>query len=237
VALFGDGFYDWKTEEVTIFTPENLRALTVFAEDRKRLGFDNVTRFQAGVNRDSFSAGWPFIGGHYSIAVDGQWRVEQLARYAPGLEYRTAPFPPPAGGRTGASFTNGNFMVVPTAARCPEGAWAFIKFWSGIENPERAAELAVLGGWLPLTPAVVAAPAYQEYLRKYPQFRTFVDLLSSPNLQPEPPVPYTTFLSDRIKRADDMALRGRLTPEQALRELQIEVDRERARRKEFGYVD
>ncbi len=236
-TLFGDGFYDWHRGEVTVFTPENLRAVEVFAEQRARLGYDNVARFQAGTNQDSFAGGWPFIGGHYSICVDGQWRVEQIARYAPQLEYRTAPVPPPKGGRARAGFSNGNFMVIPKGARCPEGAWEFIKFWSGIENPERAAELYVMAGWLPLKPDIARAPAYQAYLRKYPQFQTFVDLLPSENIQTAAPVPYSTYLADRITRANDMSLRGLLTPEQALRELEKEVRQEQERRREFGYVD
>ncbi len=237
VTLFGPGFYDETKQEVTVFTPENLRALTVFSAEQARLGFDNVARFQAGINQFSFAAGWPFIGGHYSICLDGQWRVEQIARYAPELEYRTAPMPPPAGGRTRAGFSNGNFMVIPVGAKCPDGAWDFIKFWSGIENPERAAEIYVMGGWLPLKPAIVQAPAYQAYLRKYPQFQTFVDLLSSENIQVAAPVPYTSYLADRVTRANDMALQGLLSPEKALRELETEVRQEQLRRKEFGYVD
>jgi multiple sugar transport system substrate-binding protein len=145
--------------------------------------------------------------------------------------------PPPAGGRTRAGFSNGNFMVIPVGAKCPDGAWEFIKFWSGIENPERAAEIYVMGGWLPLKPAIVQAPAYQAYLRKYPQFQTFVDLLSSENIQVAAPVPYTSYLADRVTRANDMALQGLLSPEKALRELETEVRQEQLRRKEFGYVD
>ena len=34
------------------------------------------------------------MSGQYSVAIDGQWRVEQLARYAPDIEYRVKPLPP-----------------------------------------------------------------------------------------------------------------------------------------------
>jgi multiple sugar transport system substrate-binding protein len=233
--LFGDGFFDWKTGELRLATAENLRALEFLTARRQRLGYDNVVRFMAGLDRDSFAAGWPFIGGFYSITVEGQWRIEQVARYAPSLEYRTALLPPPAGGRERAGFATGNFMMIPKGAKQREGAWSFVKFWSGIENPEQAAELAVLGGWLPMLPAVAEAPAYQAYLERYPQFRTFVDLLPSDNLQTVPPVPYTIFLMDRIYRADDMATRGLLTPAEALAALERDVAHEQERRRRFGY--
>ncbi|MCW3053119.1 MAG: sugar transporter substrate-binding protein, partial [Chthonomonadales bacterium] len=96
VASFGGGFYDENTHQVTLNTPENLRALEFLVETRKRLGLQEVIRFQSGLASDS-GASWPFISGTYSVTLDGEWRVEQLRRYAPHLEYRTIPLPPPKG--------------------------------------------------------------------------------------------------------------------------------------------
>ncbi len=233
--LFRGGFYDWDRQEVTVNTPENSRALEYLVGRRKKLGFENVLRFNAGLNTDSFAGGWPFIGGAYSITIDGQWRVEQIGKYAPHLNYRTAPLPAPAGGRPGAGFSNGNFMIIPKGAKSVQGAWDFIKFWSGIEKPERAARFYTMGGWLPLSPAVARAPIYQEYLRKYPQFQTFLDGLSSEYVRPLPPVPYQMYLNDRVGRAEDFAVRGSKTPKEALAELERDVKHEVRRRKELGY--
>jgi multiple sugar transport system substrate-binding protein len=233
---FGGGFYDWKTGRLTLNTAENLRALEFLTGERNKLGYDNVVRFRSGLTT-GFAAGWPFIGGAYSACIEGQWRVEQLAKYAPELDYRTAPIPPPAGGLKHAGWSNGNFMIIPKGAKHPEGAWEFVKFWSGIENPERAASLYIMGGWLPLTPAIAQAPAYQEYIRNHPQFQTFLDVLPSQNIQPTPPVPYQVYLWDRIGRADDAAVRGLLSPRQALERLERENQQEIARRREFGYDD
>ena len=232
--VFGGGFYDEKAGRVTINTPENLRALTFEFDYRKALGLDHVVRFNSSLNTGGFSTEWPFISGQFSITMDGQWRVEQLAKYAPDLKYGTAPLPPPSGGKALAGFASGNFMLVPKNAAHAEGAWEFIKFWSGIDNPERAAEFYIWGGWLPLTPKIAAAPAYQDYIRKYPQFKTFLDILSSKNIQTAPPVPYQVMLADFIKRAEDFAMRGEKTPKEALDDLEREVAREVARRKRFG---
>ena len=96
---FGGGFWDWEHPSgLKLDTPENLAALTFLVERRKELGFENVLRFESGL-RQGYATEWPFISGQYSITVDGQWKVEQLARYAPELRYGTAPVPPPAGGR------------------------------------------------------------------------------------------------------------------------------------------
>jgi multiple sugar transport system substrate-binding protein len=115
----------------------------------------------------------------------------------------------------------------------PQGAWEFIKFWSGLKDPNQAAELYTWGGWLPLSKAVAGAPAYRAYVRKHPQFQTFLDVLPSQNIQPTPPVPYQDYLWDRVTRADDSAMRGTLTPQEALQRLVHEIEIEQAKRKEL----
>jgi len=232
---FNGGWCDWQTDPgtLTIETPENLRALEYLVEQRRKLGFKNVLRFESGLQQ-GFGIDWPFITGKYSILRDGQWRVEQLAKYAPDLRYGTAPVPPPKGGKGGFGYSNGNFMVIPTGAKCREGAWEFIKFWSGLAEPERAAEFYTWGGWLPLLPDIAEAPAYREYVRKHPQFQTFLDLLPSENIHPLPAVPYQDYLADRINQCDESAMRGTLTPRQALRRLAREIEIERTKRRELG---
>ena len=149
--VFGGGFYDWQKQQLTLATPENLRCLSYLMGARQRLGVEVVTRFDSAQNA-GFGMEWPFLSGTFSITLDGQWRVEQLAKYAPNLDYRVAPIPPPQGGRRFAGWSSGNFMVVPTSARHAEGAWEFIKFWSGFSDPESAAEFHTWGGWLPAFP-------------------------------------------------------------------------------------
>ncbi len=229
--VFGGGFYDWSRGEMTINTPENLRALSFLAEQRRSLGFDKVLRFESGLALGTSNVQWPFISDAYSITVDGQWRVEQLAKFAPGLEYATFPVPPPAGGRKHAGWANGNFIVIPTGAKQAKGAWEFIKFWAGIEAPERAAEFYTWGGWLPMNAAIANAPAFREYLRANPCFRTFLDVLPSENLQPTPPVTYQTFLTDRIRQAVEAAQRGILSPKASLDRLEEAIQREIAMKK------
>ncbi len=234
---FGGGFYDWKNNRLNLDDPGNLRALEFLTEQRKKLGFHNVVRYESGLQTGVGGAEWPFMTGAYSIVADGQWRVQQLAKFAPKLEYRTAPIPPPVGGRPNYCHSNGNFILIPKTAKNVKGAWAFAKFWSGLDNPERAAEFATWGGWLPINSRVVNAPIYQKYIKEHPQFKTFVDLMASENVSPSSPVPFQNYLGDRIARADDLAMRGSLTPKQAIEELKKDVAQEIKRRKELRYDD
>jgi multiple sugar transport system substrate-binding protein len=231
---FGGGFYDAQAGQVLLDTPQNLRAMSYIVGTSEKLGMDRVRRFSSGLKSQN-GADWPFIDGSFSIALDGEWRVQQLAKYAPGLDYRVAPLPPPAGGKPLASFSNTDFLTIPAGARHAEGAWEFIKFWSGLDHPERAAKYNAAFGWLPTSPRMAAAPDYQAFLKHYPQYKTFVRLAASPNLVTTPPVPYQLFLMDRITSTDDLASRGALSPGQALGALERETAREQARRKELGY--
>jgi multiple sugar transport system substrate-binding protein len=233
--LFGGGMYDFRKDRLSLDAPENLEALKALVAIRKRDGYDSVNRFQSGLNTSSFSGGWPFIGGAYTAAVDGPWRVEQIAKYAPNLNYATALVPPPKGGIAGAGLGSGNFMIIPRSAKEKQGAWDFIKYWSGLTDPLTAAQFYVWGGWLPPSDAVANAPIYRDYIRKHPQFGTFVEAIKSPNIQAQPPVAYQVFINDTVTKEEDRALRGEITPEQAVRDLEQAVDQEIARRHRLGY--
>lgn len=234
--LFGGGLYDWDKNQVTLDTPSNLRALSWLADSRKRIGFDKLLRFEASQRADHGSD-WPFATGSYAMVVDGQWRVEEMRKYAPNLEFRTAALPPPRGGRRHGGFSNGNFMVIPRSAKNSAGAWDFIQFWSGLKDPARAAEFYTWGGWLPLNRKVEQAAAYQAYIKAHPQFQTFVTMLESPNISPIPPVPWQVFLWDRLISAEQAACMGGSTPREAMDKLVGDVNHELAQRKEYGYAD
>lgn len=236
IPAFGGTLYDAKTGRLTLNTPENLRALTFIVESRKKLGLPKVLRFQSGLPTDS-GGSWPFISGSYGMTVDGEWRVEQLRRYAPNLEYRTAPMPPAKGGKSLASFSMVNYLVIPKGARQPDGAWEFLRYWTGMDQPERAAEFFPWYGWMTVLRRSEATPVYQSWLKTVPQYRTFLQVAKSDNIVTTPPVPYQTFLMDRLASVDQLAMRGTLTPEAALRKLEADIAEELARRRALGYAE
>lgn len=237
VPAFRGGFYNWDEDGkggLLINTPENRAALERVVALRKRLGFDNVVRFQAGQGSDMGGA-WAFIQGAYGITIDGQWRVEQLRNYAPHVPYRVFPLPPPKGGVPLAQMTGGNFIVIPSGARNIPGAWAFVKWWNGLDKPETAAMPFALMAQMPPSSGVAETPAYSKYLKENPEFAKFVAMLPSPHIHPLPPVAIQQFLNDKIASAEDSALRGSTTPTAALEKAQREVEEELGRRRKLGY--
>jgi multiple sugar transport system substrate-binding protein len=232
---YGGGLYDPLTPSVQVLTPPNLRAMQFIVDAHKKLGFDRVVRFNSGFgNQDT--EGWPFITGQFAVTLDGEWRVQQLAKYAPKLQYKVAMLPPPAGGVPDASFSSSDFMTIPSGAKHADGAWAFIKFWEGIDHPAQAAKYKISFGWLPASPEQAAAPDYQKYLKLYPQYKTFVQLAASKHIVSLPPIPYAVFLQDKMTADDDLAERGVLTATRALVLLQHQVSEQEQERKALGYA-
>ena len=121
---FGGGLYDWQNRRVTIDTPENLAALTYLSDFRENIGRDKILRFEMGKIKGYQAAGseWAFMSGAYSIAIDGEWKVEQMRKYAPDMEYGTAHFPPPKGGKKLAAKTKRSYLLIPKGATNVENA-------------------------------------------------------------------------------------------------------------------
>jgi len=235
---FGGGFYVHEDGKLELNTPQNLRALQDLVDYRKKIGFDNVVRFQAGLNDIEGAASWAFMHGDLSVTYDGQWRVEELRKFKPDLEYRVYPIPPPAiGGTPLGGQVGGNYMIVPISAKNKRGAWEFLKFWTGLDNPDRAAKFYNMGGWLPYSPAVAKSPTFQKWLKTNPHFQAFLDILASPNCKAPPAIANLSFLQDLITRAENQAVLGAQTPKQALEELEAKFVEERAKRRALGYEE
>lgn len=234
VPSFGGALFDRERGEPSLLTDENLAALDWMRGYTERYGLERIIRFTSSLQTGTGGTlDWPFINGAMSITFDGQWRVEQLARYAPGLDYRVMPVPPGgAAGREHAGQVAATFMIVPSGARNAKGAMEFIRFWSGIDRPERAAEFYTWGGWLPIGEAIAQAPIYRDYVARYPQFQTFLDILPSQNLSITPPIVEQNFLMDRLAQMEQRVVRLSETPAAALGGLEADLKREMAKRLE-----
>ena len=234
VGSFGGGFYDSRTGKVLIDTPQNLAAMQFIVDADKKIGFDQLLRFNAGLNSQD-GANWPFISGQLAITLDGEWRVKQLAEYAPNLRYDVAPLPPPVGGVADSSYSASSYLTIPAGAKHADGAWAFIKFWEGLDDPNTGAKFKTWFSWLPDSQKMADSPNYQAYLNKYPQYRAFVTLAASPHIITLPPVPYSVYLQDHIISDDLLAETGALNAPQALTLLNKQIAVEEAQRKALGY--
>ncbi|MEN1681710.1 MAG: extracellular solute-binding protein [Planctomycetota bacterium] len=230
-VVFGGGFWNPEAatpdEAITLDCAENLAALKWMAAYRDRYGADRMASFRTG-DQALTGSSFPLLAGRrYAAIMDGQWRVRDLAKAAAETpsqgerqdRYSVAPLPTPPGGRSDAGWVNGNFFLVPRGARQADGAWEFMKFWSGFNGNETgAAEACVAGGWMPVSQRVVDEPVFQAMLTRRPLFGEFVRLAASPNQQPTPPLPVASFYYREVNAAvQDVLYRG-ADAEQRLRE-------------------
>ena len=199
-VVFGGRFRDplaaTSADSITADCPENLAALKWMASYRDRFGAEAIASFRTG-DQALTGSSFPLLSGRrYAAIMDGQWRVRDIADHMAEQsstksadQYGVVPLPAPAGGRERAGWVNGNFFVVPRGARQPEGAWAFMKFWVGLDgNQTEAAKTCAAGGWIPVSEQVIREPAYQHMLKRQPMMQTFVDLARSEHQHPTPPL-------------------------------------------------
>ena len=244
-TVFGGTFYDAVTDRATVNDPRIVAALEWMASYTEFHGLQQIRAFRS-TNRET-GAGSMILDGRYATMMDGQWRVAELdqarqqaiSRGDEPVDYGVVPLPAPTEGRPNAGWVNGNFFVVPRGCKNPAGAWEFMKFWSGFGGHEaEAAASAAAGGWIPASRRVVEQPAFQDYLDRHPNFRTFVELAESPYQVPTPAVPIQAYFYERVNRAAEEALSQTKTPRQALddaaRDIQQRLDavRDRNRKQE-----
>lgn len=234
--VFGGRFYDESTDRLTLDDPRVVAALTWMQSYSRLYGADRVAAFRSG-DQALTGSSFPLLEGRYVAIMDGQWRVSEIEAAANDAaahgrnppRFGVVPLPPPPGGRYDAGWVNGNVFLVPRGGRNPQGAWAFIQYWIGRAGHEAAAARhAADGGWIPVSPRVVARPEFQSYLDEHPLFAEFVALAGSRNQVPTPVIPRAAFLQAEVIRAAEDALYRGVDPRTALRAAQRSVERARA---------
>jgi multiple sugar transport system substrate-binding protein len=79
-----------------------------------------------------------------------------------------------------STFGQGNYNIIPKGAANPSAAFTFISWLAGYNNVTFTSQIDPKGGWMPASPAIVAAPAYQAWLKANPWLAVFVQQMSSP---------------------------------------------------------
>jgi len=146
--FFGGGWFD----EGGRFTPdreENVRAYQWVADFRRR--FD-LQRFAETVNPLGAALPDPFLEGDVASVLEGDWVVRRLVR-EPGLDWSVAPFPTWDG--RGGTLLEADLLAIPSGARCPEGASAFLSF---LLDPAQIEALALGQG--KVSPLSRASPGF-----------------------------------------------------------------------------
>ncbi len=211
--VFGGRFYDAPSRRVTLDSPGIAHALNWMAgygTSHGRLASSLRARDQSLPGKS-----FPLLNGRYALVVDGQWRVPEILRFnkaqrAAGeipTEFGVCALPQAEGQAANAGWINGNYFVLPTGAHESQGAWQFMKFWSGFDGHEAAAAVTCeMGGWIPVSPKVVEQAGFQRYLAATPIFASFVELAGSNQQVPRPSVPGAALFDREVRSLAERAM-------------------------------
>jgi multiple sugar transport system substrate-binding protein len=148
------------------------------------------------------------------MEINGNWNFGELKRYAPDLDYGLAPVPVPQGLdhiTWSGIWVNG----MPRQAKHKEAAWELLKFFTTVECQVAH---ALVASNLP-----TLKEARESYLAatEFPVLADFLDLLATSYT--EPPIPEWAQAWDEHLAAEQEALYGRKTPQEALDDANAKV--------------
>lgn len=146
----------------------------------------------------------PFGMGKIAMRIDSPFRIPDLGKYFPDLEYGVAGIPY---NKEPAIEVVGNSLVIPKGSKHREAAWKFVKFAS---SPKQLAAICKVAGRIPARESVAKSPEfYSDPIRK-----AFIDQL--PYGRSIPVVPGWQEVGSELGRNIEQALKGNITVEKAL---------------------
>ena len=238
--LNGGQFMSDDGRTCTLDDPRIEEALAYMVETYDALGgIEQVDAFQSGFQQGEFD---PFFTGKVAMKVDGNWTLNRIADFAPGLRFGVIPTPAPEG-RESITWSGGFSWAVPAGSEQPAIAFELMRFLSSdrvwrVRNEVLARYAASRGrnfvpGMAPLPH--VNAQTYELLMRGNAELPTrikegfllFEKLMRVSRYRPVTPV--GQLLWDEHARAYEKAVRHAYSPAEALargkRQVQAELDR------------
>jgi ABC-type sugar transport system permease subunit/ABC-type glycerol-3-phosphate transport system substrate-binding protein len=206
-------------------------------------GVDTVNKF-TGTFNNSTPENDPFLTGKLAMKVDGDAFINNIARYAPNLDFGIVPVPVPTerfehtgvfkNDPTWVTWSGGFSLVIPRGAAHPSAAWQFIQWMTSPQaaligaKAQKAYQLSKGRAYVPTFSANIQAnkvvfakylPLLSPRLREAKQ--QCLDLLPLTKYRP------VTFVGqlvwDQAAAATDSATRHDQTPARALADAQYRV--------------
>ena len=158
-----------------------------------------------------------FARGYFSFYISGPWQIGEFKRRLPAelqSAWATAPLPGPQG--PGASIAGGSSLAVFRRSRRKEAAWQLVQFLSRPAVQQRFHEIT--GNLPPRRSAWNHAALAQD-----PPTLAFRDQLE--RVRPVPKVPEWERIATELRVITESVVRGDLTAERGLDELDLRADR------------
>jgi len=211
--LFGGSLYDGK--EITIDTPDNLRAFEWCKKYADHLGPDAMTEFQSAFGNNS-SPEDPFMVGKVVTEFNGVWKGHYIKEQKPDTPWFAVPLPyrndrPDLANH---SMITSDILVIPTGAKHLKEAFDFLRFTQS--QPEMEALCKGQGKNSPL--AKVSDAFYKDHTNKF--IHLFDQLARSPTAFYSPQIGVFPQLRSEMDDVFQEITTGQKSPKKALDDAQ-----------------
>ncbi|MCY2931354.1 MAG: extracellular solute-binding protein [Planctomycetota bacterium] len=214
---FGGQFYDPATGKVTADDPRIVEALEWMVRHAREYDYERISNLASTFQSEARN---PFFLGQQMLNLAHMSMIADIDRFASegegkleyGRDYGVCPIPQGPGGLNAAAWVGGWTMAIPATITDPARRRAALRYilWN-CRQPEGTTLAARTNRCFP---AWKDAPFFPE-AAKDPRLAQFIDILRSSRHQ-RPVMPAQAFYMDQLGRAVDKAIRGELTPAQAL---------------------
>lgn len=229
-TVFGGSFFDPATNTVTANDPKLVETLAWYRSYADRYDAKKVAAFREGLASERGGALDPFLAGKFAMQDQGPWKLGDIRKFGdPTFKYGVVS-PPRAGEEPASNWTWGDIQIIPRGTKEPSAAAEFVKFTAGVNDPEGYARRVVWGDRpinVPVSRAVLEVPSFQQVVRDYPGFQTFIDsLLGDVRVGSPPVMPAAAYYDDRLVAAVERVMLLEDEPQSALDGLTEDVQAE-----------
>jgi len=158
-----------------------------------------------------------FVAGKMGFQLSGPWEgAQNIPVTNKGMEnnFGVIAFPGTVGGIS--TIGQGNFNIIPKGASDPAAAFEFITWLAGYDNTQFTSTMDPQGGWMPASPQIAAAPAYQKWVAANPWLKLFLAQMSSKYSVAPVLTPTESQFEQAEATATGNVLEKTMTPSQAL---------------------
>lgn len=203
--------------------PEVVGALTFMVDIYDSLGgIEMVSRFESS---NLAGAQDPFLINRLALKIDGDWFLENIARYRPDMNFGIAPPPHPIG-KPSVSWSGGHSWAIPLGTKYTREAWEFVKWMVSYEAVDIETRVQIEYSksrgktYIPWMPArkSVSEKIFAKYSPHSQNLKNslnvFLGLMNVTKFRPVTPV--GQLLWDEHARSADIAIRHKMTVKQSL---------------------